>query len=148
MGSAVASVGTPTSQPANKQSSNRRRKRTSGKKRSPQLLDMASNRHSLRFPSISIESDSHDRDLAEIWQQLVTPKKGVDDGPPSLGSCSIIITGTNDVATGVQLMDFNKIHRLFFTGCIYFYRVKEYGECGDLYCRGPGLKPIHSIQHK
>ncbi|KAG8268362.1 hypothetical protein J6590_025508 [Homalodisca vitripennis] len=111
-------------QPANKQSSNRRRKRTSGQKRSSTKL--LESKHSLRFPSIAIESDSQVQRLAGLVHQFVALKtivggvsrRGIDllavttDGPSSLGGCLIIIAGINDVANGEQRNIFRRLDHL------------------------------------
>ncbi|KAG8244613.1 hypothetical protein J6590_019869 [Homalodisca vitripennis] len=80
----------------------------------------------ISFPIVSIESDSHGRHITWLLQQLLTsdtrvrgvcrPGAGLlavtANDPPPLGSCAIIIAGTNDVADHKQHIIFDHLEHL------------------------------------
>ncbi|KAG8246230.1 hypothetical protein J6590_088999 [Homalodisca vitripennis] len=81
----------------------------------------------LPYSSVLIEGNNHTRDLAKhVWRMITRrmkvegvckPGVGLLDATsqvsPPLGSCCVIVAGTNDVASGV--LDFNRIGRFAFT---------------------------------
>ncbi|KAG8265256.1 hypothetical protein J6590_098837, partial [Homalodisca vitripennis] len=79
----------------------------------------------LPFPSILIEGDSHSRDLAALVRRRVSRETNVegvcrpgaklleatsDDLPPP-GGCSVIVAGTNDVASGEECNIYRHLER-------------------------------------